>query len=90
MENLMLAIENFSDWDKPWTFYSFVMGSTNLSDVERDQFANVYKEAAKFELWNVSNLDTGIGNAKAFLKEHTSLSDSAIHQIAKAIAYEWK
>lgn len=90
MKNITLIIENFSDWGKPWTFHEYVINNSNVSEIERINFSKIYKEAAKFELWNFSDLSVGAENSSKFLKESTNLSEKAIKHIVNAIAYEWR
>ena len=90
MDNISLIIESFNDWGKPWTFYEFVMHNSQISEKEKDEFSNIYKNASEFELWNFSDLSEGAKNSTLFLKTNTQLSDEAIKRIVNAIAYEWR
>lgn len=90
MDSVSLIIESFNDWGKPWTFYEFVMNNSQISEKEKDEFSNIYKDASEFELWNFSDLSEGIKNSTLFLKTNTQLSNEAIKRIVNAIAYEWK
>jgi len=88
IRNITLIIESFSDWEKPWTFYNFVINNSNISEIEKNNFSKAYQEASKFELWNFTDLNIGIENSKAFLKHNTGYTENAIKQIINAIAYE--
>jgi hypothetical protein len=90
MDNLSQIIESYYGLGKPWTFYDFVINNAKLCETEKSEFVKIYKEAAKFEFWNFSNLSEGAENATIFLKSNTQLSAEAINRIVNAIAYEWK
>ncbi|MES2811298.1 MAG: hypothetical protein V4670_02405 [Bacteroidota bacterium] len=90
MKNITLIIESFTDLGRPWTFYEYVINNSNVSEEEKNDFSKIYNEAAKFELWNFSDLTLGCENSKTFLKANTNFSEKAIMQIVNAIAYEWR
>lgn len=90
MNNLSQVIESFAGLGKPWTFYEFVINNSQISEKDKDEFSNIYKNASEFELWNFSDLSEGAKNSTLYLKTNTQLSDEAIKRIVNAIAYEWK
>lgn len=90
MDNLSQIIESFAGLGKPWTFYEFVMNNSQISEREKDEFLNIYKNASEFELWNFSDLSEGAKNSTLYLKTNTQLNDEAIERIVNAIAYEWR
>jgi len=90
MDNVSLIIESFNDWGKPWTFYEFVMKNSQISEKEKDEFLNTYRNASEFKLWNFSDLAECSKNSTKYLESNTRLSEKAIRQIVNAIAYEWR
>ncbi|WP_231464332.1 MULTISPECIES: hypothetical protein [unclassified Pedobacter] len=90
MKNLTQIINNFSDWEKPWTFYKSIMDNSNITEIEKEFFSKVYKEASQYELWNFTDLKKGAENSRQFLKKNTNFDQKAVNQIVNSIAYEWR
>jgi len=90
MDNLSQVIESFGGLGKPWTFYEFVINNSQISEKDKDEFSNIYKNASEFELWNFSDLSEGAKNSTLYLKTNTQLTDEAIKRIVNAIAYKWR
>ena len=90
MKELNNAILPFDDWSHPWTFYEKVCSDKSLKMEDLKLFEEIWLCANDFKLWNYELINTGSIKATIFFKDKYRLTNNAIENIIKAIAYNWK
>ena len=90
--NIISAIEGFSNWERPWEFFSAVSSSPVLSDEDRAELEKIWAFAAEKTAWmSCKDLSEGCANATAKLAaSYPWLPKSALSQLVNGAAYQWR
>lgn len=85
------AIEGFTNWQQPWTFFEVIRLTPCLSQDELATWQQVWDLACQAEYWQTTDLHQCTKLAtKALQGTFPWLSMLAIEQIIKAVSYEWR
>ena len=85
------AIEEFSEWQQPWTFFEVIHQSSILNEEQLATWQRVWGLACQAEYWQTADLSQCTKFATEALQlAFPWLSMLAIEQIIKAASYEWQ
>jgi hypothetical protein len=91
MLDLNSLITDYSDWEHPWNFKSFVLQNSELSEVDVAIFNNAWDIASSSELWRTTDIVLCCKCAHNSLRVNApSLSEMAMATIVRAVSYEWR
>lgn len=90
----MLALQNkilsFNNWSQPWTFHEFVSGDKTLPETDLHVFNEIWTKAGDAEFWNNADLILCCKASQLFITQNYDLTERAVANIVRALAYQWK
>lgn len=90
VKTLEYKILSFDSWEQPWTFFEFVNNDKMLNESDLNLFDEICKKGGNYKLWNGFDLVLGCKASHSFIAENYNLSDKAIANIVRVLAYAWK
>lgn len=85
------AIEGFTNWQQPWTFFEVIQQTPGLNEPTLATWQQVWDLACQAEHWQSSDRHQCMKFASdAVQQTFPGLSMLAIEQILKAASYEWR
>lgn len=89
--SLNSAIEKFTNWQQPWTFFEAIKHTCGWNEEALTTWQRVWGLACQAEYWQTADLNQCTKFATEALQQAFPwLSMLAIEQIIKAAHYEWR
>ena len=89
--NILIAVEGFADWSKPWHFLEAVLTHTDLSNEDRVTVRRIWTDVCSAAHWTGCKLFEGSEAANQALKAtYPWLSLVARAHFVRAAAHEWQ
>lgn len=90
-DTINLAIESFSNWQEPWTFFATVKAHPKCSETDRKAIQVIWLAACDKHLWSGARLqDCTTHTDTALSHQFPWLSPRARQQLINGAAYQWR
>jgi len=85
------AVDSFTNWSAPWTFWESIHGKLAPNSEQSTLFEALASEASRFEHWNTGDLVLACKIAHTATKRmFPNVADNVIASIVRAASYDWK
>lgn len=85
------AIEGFTNWQQPWTFFEVIQQTTSLNKDALATWQRIWGLVCQAEHWQSEDANQCTNLARdALQRTFPWLSTLAIEYIIKAASYEWR